>query len=127
MIFVFALLFVLALLGVPLFILFGGAAVGLFMIRPEGAWASAAVDVFSANFAESPFVMAIPMLTFAGYVLAESGAPVRLIDLSRAWLGWLPGSLAVVCLVASSFFATITGGSAATIVAVGGLVHPVLI
>jgi C4-dicarboxylate transporter DctM subunit len=82
--------------------------------------------VFSTNFAESPFVMAIPMLTFAGYVLAESGAPGRLIDLSRAWLGWLPGSLAVVCLVASSFFATITGGSAATIIAVGGLLYPVL-
>ncbi len=118
---------VLMLLGVPMFILFGGSALFLFMIRKEGAWASSAIDVFSMNFAESPFLMVIPMFTFAGFVLAESGAPGRLIALSRAWFGWLPGSLAVVCLVASTFFATITGGSAATIVAVGGLVYPALL
>jgi C4-dicarboxylate transporter, DctM subunit len=117
---------VLALIGVPLFVLFGGAALGLFLTLPEGAWASPAIDVFSANFAESPSLMTIPLFTFAGFLLAESGTPLRLIDLSRAWLGWLPGGLAVVCLMASTFFATFTGGSGVTIVAVGGLLYPAL-
>ena len=118
-------LFVLA--GVPLFVLFGGAAMGLFLIRPEGAWASPAIDALGTSFAESPFLMTIPMLTFAGYVLAESRAPLRLMRLTRAWLGWIPGSLAVVCLTTSMFFATLTGGSGVTIVAVGGLAYPALI
>jgi TRAP-type mannitol/chloroaromatic compound transport system permease large subunit len=99
---------VLALIGVPLFVLFGGAAIALFMSLPEGAWASAAIDVFSANFAESPSLMTIPLFTFAGFMLAESGTPMRLIELSRAWVGWMPGGLAMVCLMASTFFATFT-------------------
>jgi tripartite ATP-independent transporter DctM subunit len=118
---------VLLLLGVPLFALFGGSALGLFMSREEGAWASAGIDALGSSFAESPFLMTIPMFTFAGYVLAESRAPLRLIRLSRAWLGWLPGSLAVVCLTSSVFFATVTGGSAVTIIAVGGLAYPALL
>jgi tripartite ATP-independent transporter DctM subunit len=119
-------LVVLALLGVPLFVLFGGAAIALFLSLPEGAWASPAIDVFSANFAESPSLMTIPLFTFAGFLLAESRAPFRLIELSRAWLGWLPGGLAMVCLMVSTFFATFTGGSGVTIVAVGGLLYPAL-
>jgi C4-dicarboxylate transporter DctM subunit len=118
---------VLAILGVPMFVLFGGAALVLFLMRPDGAWASAAIDVFSANFAESPSLMTIPLFTFAGFVLAGSQAPIRLIRVSRAWIGWLPGGLAVVCLMASTFFATFTGGSGVTIVAVGGLLYPALL
>lgn len=118
---------VLALIGVPLFVLFGGAALGLFMSLPEGAWASPAIDVFSANFAESPSLMTIPLFTFAGFLLAAARTPIRLIELSRAWLGWMPGGLAMVALMASTFFATFTGGSGVTIVAVGGLLYPALI
>jgi C4-dicarboxylate transporter, DctM subunit len=118
---------VLLLLGVPLFVLFGGAGMALFLIRPEGAWASAGIDALGTSFAESPFLMTIPMFTFAGYVLAESRAPLRLIRLSRAWLGWLPGSLAIVCLTSSVFFATVTGGSGVTIIAVGGIAYPALV
>lgn len=118
---------VLALIGVPLFVLFGGAALALFMSLPEGAWASPAIDVFSANFAESPSLMTIPLFTFAGFLLAAARTPIRLIELSRAWLGWMPGGLAIVALMASTFFATFTGGSGVTIVAVGGLLYPALI
>src|SRR5262245_24853247 len=110
-----------------MYALFGGAAVALFLSLPEGSWASAAIDVFSANFAESPSLMTIPLFTFAGFLLAESKAPFRLIELSRAWVGWMPGGLAMVCLMASTFFATFTGGSGVTIVAVGGLLYPALI
>lgn len=118
---------VLALLAVPLYVLFGGAALALFLSLPEGRWASPAIDVFSANFAESPSLMTIPLFTFAGFLLAESRAPLRLIDVSRAFLGWMPGGLAIVCLMASTFFATFTGGSGVTIVAVGGLLLPALL
>jgi len=120
-------LVVLALVGVPLFALFGGTATLLFLERPEGTWASVAIDVFSAKFAENPTLMCIPLFTFAGYLLAEAKTPQRLVQLSRAWLGWMPGGLAVVCLGASAFFTTFTGGSGITIVAVGGLLMPALV
>ena len=120
-------LVLLAALGAPLFTLFGGASIALFLSLPEGSMASVAIDVFSAKFAENPTLMTIPLFTFAGYLLAESGTPQRLVNLSRAWLGWMPGGLALVCLIMSAFFTTFTGGSGITIVAVGGLLLPALL
>jgi C4-dicarboxylate transporter DctM subunit len=120
-------LLVLAFLGVPLFALFGAAALALFLSLPEGTWASPAIDMFGLAFAEQPSLITIPLFTFAGYLLAESGMPRRLVELSRAWLGWMPGGLAVVCLIASAFFTTFTGGSGITIVAVGGLLMPAML
>ena len=119
-------LILLALIGTPLFTLFGAASISLFLGMPEGSWASVAIDVFSAKFAEDPNLMTIPLFTFAGYLLAESGTPSRLVNVSRAWLGWMPGGLAAVCLMASAFFTTFTGGSGITIVAVGALLYPAL-
>jgi C4-dicarboxylate transporter DctM subunit len=120
-------LLLLAFLGVPLFALFGAAALALFLSLPEGTWASPAIDMFGMAFAEQPSLITIPLFTFAGYLLAESGMPGRLVALSRAWLGWMPGGLAVVCLIASAFFTTFTGGSGITIVAVGGLLFPAML
>jgi tripartite ATP-independent transporter DctM subunit len=121
------LLVALALLGSPLFAIFGAAAMILFGNLPDTSVTGTANDVFSEKFADSPLLVTIPLFTFAGYVLAESGTPQRLVKLSRAWLGWMPGGLAMVCLVASAFFTTFTGGSGITIVAIGGLLYPALI
>jgi tripartite ATP-independent transporter DctM subunit len=127
MILIGLILVLLAFLGVPLFALFGAAALTLFLSLPEGTWASPAIDMFGIGFAEQPSLITIPLFTFAGYLLAESGMPRRLVALSRAWLGWMPGSLAVVCLMASAFFTTFTGGSGISIVAVGGLLFPAML
>ena len=121
------LLILLAILGAPLFAIFGAAAMLLFGSLPDTSITGTANDVFSEKFADSPLLVTIPLFTFAGYVLAESGTPHRLVKLSRAWLGWMPGGLAMVCLVASAFFTTFTGGSGITIVAIGGLLYPALI
>ena len=117
---------VLALLGTPLFVIFGGAAAYLFSSLADTSITGAANDVFSEKFADSPLLVTIPLFTFAGYLMAESGTPKRLVELSRAWLGWLPGGLPIVCLLASAFFTTFTGGSGITIVAIGGLLYPAL-
>ncbi|HJL19140.1 MAG TPA: TRAP transporter large permease subunit [Sandaracinaceae bacterium LLY-WYZ-13_1] len=114
-----------ALLGAPLFAIFGAAAMILF--GDSGTITSVAVDVFSERFADSPTLVTLPLFTFAGYLMAESGTPKRLVRVSRALFGWLPGGLAVVCLCASAFFTTFTGGSGITIVAVGGLLFPALL
>lgn len=116
----------LAVLGVPLFALFGAAALGLFLDMPEGTWSSIAIDVFGSKFAQNPTLMTIPLFAFAGYVLAEAGTPRRLVRLAQAWFGWMPGGLAVATLLVSAFFTTFTGGSGITI-AVSGLLFPALI
>ena len=108
------LLIVFAFLGAPLFAIFGAAAMILF--ADNGTITSVAVDVFSERFADSPTLVTLPLFTFAGYLMAEAGTPQRLVRVSRALFGWLPGGLAVVCLFASAFFTTFTGGSGITII-----------
>ena len=121
------LLTVLAILGAPLFAIFWAASMLLFGALPDTSITGVANDVFSEKFADSPLLVTIPLFTFAGYLMAESGTPQRLVKLSRAWLGWMPGGLAMVCLMASAFFTTFTGGSGITIVAIGGLLYPALV
>lgn len=120
-------LILLAALGTPLFAVFGAAAMLLFDALENTPITGATSDVFSEKFADSPLLVTIPLFTFAGYLMAESGTPRRLVELSRAWLGWMPGGLALVCIIASAFFTTFTGGSGITIVAIGGLLFPALL
>lgn len=119
----------LALIGTPLFAIMGGAA--------ELAWLThhdpeqrvlrrLASDVFGPYFAGSPILTTIPLFTFVGYVMAESKTPERLVRAATAWLGWMPGGLAIVCVMASAIFTLFTGGSGVTIIAVGGLLLPAL-
>src|SRR3954462_13806699 len=123
-----ALIFIgLALIGFPLFLLFGSASMYLFGTDPGGTITSVAIDVFSEKFADSPSLVTIPLFTISGYLMAESGTPGRLVEMSKSWLGWMPGGLAVVCICTSAFFTTFTGGSGITIVAIGGLLMPALI
>jgi len=120
-----SLLTVLALAGVPLFaVMAGGAALAWTL---QGSPLSRlAPKVLDEQFAGSPVLVTIPLFTMLGYVLAESGAPKRIVEASRVLFGWLPGGLALVCLASSAFFTTLTGGSGVTIVAIGGLLLPTL-
>ena len=117
-------LVVAAVLGAPIFIILGGATLLLF--RMEGTTA-AAIPVETYRLVVSPSIPAIPLFTLAGYVLAEGGASRRLVRVFRAWFGWLPGGLAVVVTMLCAFLTTFTGASGVTILAVGGLLLPVLI
>lgn len=117
-------LFFAAVLGTPIFIILGG--VTLLLFRMEGTTA-AAIPVETYRLVVSPSIPAIPLFTLAGYVLAEGGASRRLVRVFRAWFGWLPGGLAVVVTMLCAFLTTFTGASGVTILAVGGLLLPVLI
>lgn len=112
-----------ALLGAPLFIIFG--SVSIYNYAQEGI-TSEILSSFYSILTKPPLV-AIPLFTFAGYVLAESNAPKRLVNVAQAFVGWLPGGLAIVCIMTCAFFTAFTGASGVTIVALGGLLYPVLI
>lgn len=118
----FALL-VLALLGAPLFVVIAAGAMAGFQDADVDLMVMA-IELY--RLAELPVLVAIPLFTFAGFILGESGAPRRLVDLSHSLLGWLPGGLAIIALATCALFTAFTGASGVTIVALGALLYPAL-
>lgn len=112
-----------ALLGAPVFVAMGGIALVLFF---HDGTPVAAVSAEVYRLVASPTLPAIPLLAGAGYVLAESNAAERLVRFFRAIFGWLPGGIAVMVAAVCALFTTFTGGSGVTIIALGGLVYPIL-
>ena len=116
-------LLVLTLLGAPLFAVIGAGAFAGF--EREGVDLSVvAIEFFGLS--ETPVLVAIPLFTFAGFLLSAGQAPARLVRLSQALLGWLPGGLAMISLVACALFTAFTGASGVTIIALGALLYPAL-
>jgi C4-dicarboxylate transporter DctM subunit len=112
-----------AALGVPLFAVLGAAGlIGAHLTGLDPAVLIAEI----LRMASSPNLMAIPLFTLTGVVLARGGAPQRLLRLFRAGFGWMPGGLAVVSLAACAFFTAFSGASGVTILALGGLLYPML-
>ena len=114
----------LALFGEPLFIIIG--AIALLAFAGDGQELGVVIASLS-RMADAPALLAIPLFTFAGYLLAESNAPKRLLNLSQSLFGIMPGGLSVVALMSCALFTAFTGGSGITIVALGGLLYPMLI
>jgi C4-dicarboxylate transporter DctM subunit len=119
-----AILVLLAFLGSPLFSIIG--AVGLLAFHAAEI-DSSAIIVEMYRLASQPTLIAIPLFTFAGYMLAESKTPQRLVALAQAFFGWIPGGLAIVALLSCAVFTAFTGASGVTIIALGGLLYPILI
>ena len=117
------LLVVLALIGAPLFAIIVSSALLGFQAE-EIDLQVVTIEIY--RLAEMPILLAIPLFTFAGYLLGESNAPHRLVRLTNALLGWLDGGLAIVALVACALFTAFTGASGVTIVALGALLYPAL-
>ena len=118
-----AILIASAFLGAPIYVVLGGAALVLFW----GAGGPiAAVSVETVRQIEDETLPVLPLFTFTGYVLAESKSSERLVEAFRGVFGWLPGGMAVMTAVVCAFFTTFTGASGVTILALGGLLYPVL-
>ena len=107
---------VFSVLGGIAIVLFGGQGVDLSIVPLEGY-----------NMLTNPALPAIPLFTLAGYILSESKASDRLVRVFRNLLGWMPGGLVITAIVASAFFTAFTGASGVTILALGGLLFPILI
>ena len=116
-------LILLALLGAPLFAVIGAAVLLNFWLEGTNL---TVVPLEIYSLAEMPVLLAIPLFTFAGYLLAESGAPQRLVRITNVFFGWMPGGLAAVSLAICAMFTAFTGASGVTIVALGGLLYPAL-
>jgi TRAP-type C4-dicarboxylate transport system permease large subunit len=121
-------------LVIPLLIVLAPSSeMPLFVILGGGRWSRSSFRDFVERGSDGdeqarhlPILLSIPMFTFAGYLFAESRMPERLVRLTRSFFGWIPGSLALVAMVACAVFTAFTGGSGVTIVAMGGLLMPAL-
>ena len=116
-------LIVLVILGTPLFAIIATSAIIGF--HGEDIDLSViAIEIY--RIVDTPVLLAIPLFTFAGYVLGESKASQRLVRMTNALLGWMPGGLAIVSLFACAFFTALTGASGATIIALGAILYPAM-
>ena len=109
--------------GTPIFVGLGGLAILFF-------WSDyipiSAISAETYRIVVSPSLPTIPLFTLAGYILAESRASERMLQLFRTAFGWLPGGTPVVIVLLCGFFTALTGGSGVTILALGGLLFPLL-
>jgi C4-dicarboxylate transporter DctM subunit len=115
---------VIMFLGAPLFTVFSGLTLFLLFFAHID---SSAMIIEMHRIATTPILVAIPLFTFAGYLLSESKAPRRLIGLTDAFLGWLPGGLSIIALITCSAFTALTGATGLTIIALGGILLPALL
>ncbi len=115
---------VLTVFGLPIFILLGGVAYFLF----AGTWSVPEVipnEIY--NLLTGSAIPAIPLFTFTGFILSEGKSGERLVNLFKAFLGKMPGGLAIMAVIVCAFFTTFTGASGVTILALGGLLSFILV
>lgn len=120
---VLLLLLALTLLGMPLFAALAGAA--LFLFHQDGVDAQV-IAIEINKLANIPILVALPLFTYTGTLMSEGNGPKRLVDVSRALLGKMPGGVPLVALLICAVFTAFTGTSSVTIVALGGLLYPLL-
>jgi tripartite ATP-independent transporter DctM subunit len=116
-------LILLVFLGTPLFVVMFFATMLLYFqagIDPVN------IFVVMGDLLEKPYLLPIPLFTLAGFLLAESGAPRRVVRFAEALFGWIPGGLAVLSVSTCAFLTTFTGASGVTIIALGGMLVPLL-
>ena len=116
-------LLILALYGTPLFIVIAASAISGFYLA-DISLQVITIEVY--RLAEMPVLSAIPLFTFAGYLLGEGKASQRLVRLSNSIIGWMPGGIAIVALCAFSLFTAFTGASGVAIIALGAFLFPAL-
>ena len=116
-------LFLLALFGLPLFVVLGAGGI-VASISSDLDPVILIIELY--RLATQPNLIAIPLFTFAGMIMAAGGSPQRLVKLFNALFGWMPGGLAVVTIVSCAFFTAFSGASGVTIIALGGLLYPML-
>lgn len=116
-------LILLAIFGTPLFaVILAVAILGFHYLDVN--LSVIAIEIY--RIADTPLLVALPLFTFAGYVLAESRTSHRVVRLTKALIGCMPGGLAIVSFVACAFFTAFTGASGVTIVALGALLYPAM-
>ncbi|MCD6570288.1 MAG: TRAP transporter large permease subunit [Deltaproteobacteria bacterium] len=118
------LLILMVLIGAPLYTVLAGAALYCFYIT-EIPLMVVINEMYRLT--DQEIFITLPLFTFAGVMMSRTHMPERLLDFSRALLGWLPGGMAIVALLMCALVTAFTGVTGVTIVAVGVLLYPALV
>lgn len=113
-----------AFAGMPLFAVLGGVSL---VLLHSASIPLAALSAETYRTFTHPVLPSIPLFALAGSILAAGGAPQRLVRVVKAWTSWLPGGIAISTVCVSALFTAVTGASGVTILALGGMLLPVLI
>ncbi len=112
-----------ALFGAPLFaVILAATMIGFY--SQEVPLSVIVIELYRIT--DTPLLVALPLFTFSGYLLAEGNTSSRIVRLTSAFFGWMPSGLALVALITCAFFTAFTGASGVTIVAIGALLLPAL-
>lgn len=112
-----------ALFGAPLFaVILAATMIGFY--SQEVPLSAIVIELYRIT--DTPLLVALPLFTFSGYLLAEGNTSSRIVRLTSAFFGWMPSGLALVALITCAFFTAFTGASGVTIVAIGALLLPAL-
>lgn len=120
-------IFLFALFETPLFTVIAGLSIACFFFVDYDRASIQTIVIEMNRLASMPVLVALPLFTFSGCLLAETGAPMRIMNLMRALTGRIPGGIAMAAICSCAFFTALTGASGVTIVAVGSLLYPVLL
>lgn len=122
---VFLLLIALIGLNVPIFISLAGTAFVIFAVFTPMPLDILPQRMFAG--VEGMALLAIPFFMLAAGIMGKGGVTTRLIRFASSLVGHLPGGLGICAVLSSLFFAAITGSTASTVVAVGGIIYPALV
>jgi tripartite ATP-independent transporter DctM subunit len=129
----FGLLFLLIALGLPIALAIGLPAIG-FMLTPGMFPAGVQLSALGQTIVQLLFagvdsfdLLAVPLFMLAGSIMETGGISRQLIDFSDSLVGWVPGGLACAVVVASMFFAGVSGSAAADTAALGAIAIPAMI
>lgn len=121
----FGSLIVLLILSVPIAI-----SLGLSSIISLGFTSAISIETFTQTMIQglnSFALMAVPLFTFAGDIMAKGGISRRLLNVTELFFGRFTGGLGVVSIVTCMFFAAISGTGSATVAAIGLIMIPEMV
>lgn len=122
---IFALLFIMIFLGVPIAYSIELSVVGFLLITGLKPMIIVPQKV---EIGMDTFVyLAIPLFTFAGYLMEQGGLSDRLVDCVEKLFGWFPGSMGTITIICCLFFASLTGSGPATVAAIGAIMIPTML
>lgn len=113
------------LVGAPLFLAIGTAAVGSVVLIQDISGYTVAKDMFEALKKEE--LLSLPFFVLAGNLMTQGSIAERLVGVARAIMGRTPGGLGLASIMACVIFAAISGSSPVTVIAVGSVMFPMLV
>jgi len=111
-------------LGAPIFVALGVAAMTMLALEGRPLLDAAATSISGIN---STTFIAVPFFVIAATFMQRGGIARAIIDAAEAWVGHFKGGLALVCVIATTLFAAISGSSVVTAMAMGTFLIPAMV